>query len=344
MKFTSQDEQFMSRALELAQKGKFCVSPNPMVGAVIVKNGKIIAEGWHKKFGGAHAEINALKLAERAAKDAVLYVNLEPCMHVDKKTPPCVPEVVAAGISRVVVAMKDPNPKVAGRGILALRKAGIKADVGCMQKEACRLNEKFVKWILTGLPYVGMKVAMSLDGKIATKTGESKWITSEESREFVRNLRDDYDAILVGINTVLKDDPVLAGKHREPKRIILDSKLSVPSNAKVLRDSNVIVVTAEKKTKKTRIELAPLLRLLGEQGVSSVFVEGGAEIFGSFIDEKLVDRFYWFIAPKIIGGREAKNAVGGDGVDKLKKALQLQNVEIRKIGSDIMIEGIVMSY
>lgn len=352
----------MRRVLELAKRGEPFVSPNPMVGAVLVRKWKIVAEGWHKKYGGQHAEVEVLKNAQQKGKKTVgceLYVNLEPCVHLGKKTPPCVPEIIKAGIRHVVVAMKDPNPKVNGGGIRALRKAGVKVDVGCLKKEAETLNEKYVKWMTTGMPFIGMKVAMSLDGKIATKTGDSKWITGESARAYVKKLRDSYDAILVGRGTVTRDNPTLAGEKREPKRIILDSTLALSLKSNVLRDRNVILVTTRRaKSSKIKlfqkrgiqlkifpkkIALTPLLRFLGVQGISSILVEGGAEIFGSFIDARLVDRFYWFIAPKIIGGRTAKTAVAGSGISALDKALLLSDdYQVSFLGGDVLIEGKIL--
>lgn len=353
MKFSQQDEKFMGRAIELARRGNLFTSPNPMVGAVLVKNGKIIAEGWHKKFGGDHAEIAALaKLKKTPAKGAIIYINLEPCAHFGK-TPPCVDKIIAAGVNKVVMAMKDPNPLVCGRGIAALKKAGIKTEVGCLRVQAQKLNEKFIKWISKGVPFVAMKVAMTLDGKIATRTGDSKWITSKRSRAFVRELRDSFDGILVGVNTVLKDNPALAGANKEPVRIVLDSHLCTPLNSKILRNKNVIIITTDCVSKsKTdefvrrgltlkifnrKISITPLLRFLGKLGISSVLVEGGSEVFGSFIDSKSVDKFYWFIAPKIIGGKTAKPAVGGKGVNLIKNAVYLKHCEVRQIGADILI-------
>lgn len=347
----------MRRAVELAKRGKGFVSPNPLVGAVFVRGGKIIAEGFHKKFSGDHAEIVALKNAgEKSLTGSTLYINLEPCVHYGK-TPPCVPKIISTGIARVVIAMKDPNPLVSGRGITALRKAGMKVEVGCLKREAFALNEKFIKWITSGMPFVSMKIAMSLDGKIATRTGDSKWITGESSREYVKRLRDEYDAILVGTGTVLADNPSLSGKTREPKRIILDSALKIPLTAKIFRDSNIFVATTSGAPKSKinalikrgidfkifksmdgEIPLNPLLRYLGGKNISSVLVEGGSEIFGSAIDEKLVDKFYWFIAPKIIGGRDAKPAVGGKGIAKMAQAIDLGNFSFRKIGTDILVE------
>lgn len=359
LRFSPQDEAFMRRALVLARRGKCAVSPNPLVGAVLVSGRKIIGEGWHKKFGGPHAEVAAIASARRrknSVKNSILYVNLEPCVSFRaKKTQPCVSALVAAGVACVKIAAKDPNPPVNGRGVNALRKAGIKVETGCLETEAKLVNEKFIKWISTGIPFVGMKVAMSLDGKIATRTGDSKWITGGRSRRLVHELRDEYDAILVGAETALRDNPMLKGKKTQPKRIILDSKLRVPLNSNIFRDTNVIVVTTiraprakiralkkrgiQTKIFPKKITLPPLLRYLGSCAISSVFVEGGAEVFGSFIDAHLVDRFFWFIAPKIIGGREAKNAVAGAGIEKISNALPLLNYSVRKIGSDVLIEG-----
>lgn len=358
MKFSDQDELFMRQAIELAKHGMPFVSPNPMVGAVIVCDGGIVA-AWHEKFGGPHAEVLAISLAEKkeiSVKGATLYVNLEPCVDFDgKKTPGCADTIIDAGIKRVVVGMLDPNPRVSGNGVKALRKAGIQVDVGCLGAEAQKLNEVFVKFIKTGVPFVSMKVGMSLDGKIATKTRESKWITGEIAREKVKEIRDSNGAILVGINTVLHDDPELSGAVREPLRVILDSRLRCPPNAKVLRDSNVVIITTaraaksklqslEKRGVKVKIlgkyiKITPLLSYLGRIGISSVLVEGGSEIFGSFIDAKCIDKVYWFIAPKIIGGRDAIPSVGGSGAAKLKNALNLKDKQIQQMGEDILIEG-----
>lgn len=321
-----------------------------MVGTVLVKGRKIIAESWHRKFGGPHAEallFQQLKKRGISAAGADLYLNFESCVAFSgKKTPPCVNQIIESGIRRVFMAMKDPNPRVNGRGIRALRKAKISVEVGCLGKEAAQLNQKFIKWMRTGMPFVTMKVAMSLDGKIATKTGDSKWITSPESRKFVKHLRDEHDAILVGINTVLRDNPELKGMEREPLRIILDSKWQTPKGAKVLRDSNVLLVTTRREKRSfpckvffKKIQLASLLRFLAKRWISSILVEGGSEVFGSFIDTKLVDRFVWFIAPKIIGGRSAKTAVGGEGVSLMKKALVLSRPNIQRIGSDLLVDA-----
>lgn len=348
--FKAENEKFMRRALSLASRGSPFVSPNPMVGAVLVRKGKIIAESWHRKFGGPHAEallFQQLKKRGILAAGGDLYVNLEPCVEFfGKKTSSCANRIIESGIRRVFIAMKDPNPRVNGHGIKALKQAKISVEVGCMEKDAMRLNHKFIKWMRTGMPFVTMKVAMSLDGKIATKTGDSKWITSPESRRFVKLLRDEHDAILVGINTVLRDNPELKGVRREPLRIILDSKLQTSKGAKVVRDSNVLFITTRHEKRPVpckafskKIKLVPLLRFLGKRGVSSILVEGGSEVFGSFVDARLVDRFVWFIAPKIIGGRSAKTAIGGEGVSFMKKALQLSRPHVQMIGSDFFVDS-----
>ncbi|MBI2638616.1 bifunctional diaminohydroxyphosphoribosylaminopyrimidine deaminase/5-amino-6-(5-phosphoribosylamino)uracil reductase RibD [Candidatus Peregrinibacteria bacterium] len=345
------DEKFMKRALELAKRGRNAVSPNPLVSAVLVKNGRIIAEDWHRKFGEAHAEVNLLRRAAKklhSFSGCILYLTLEPCVEFPgKKTPACVNQIIESGIKRVVIAMKDPNPEVSGRGIKALKKAGIKVSTGLLQQEAAKLN----------MPFVTLKIAMTLDGKIATKTGDSKWITSEKSRRYVKSLRDEHDAVLVGINTILRDNPELKGRRKQPLRIILDSHLHISRNAKVLRDSNVLLVTTDRAPKSKldyflkrkiackvfpsrlkKIPLSPLLRFLGASGINSLFVEGGSEIFGSFIDARLFGRVILFIAPKIIGGRDAKPAVGGEGIALLKKAIHISRPTLRKIGSDFLLD------
>lgn len=346
----------MKRALGLAKKGAPFAFPNPLVGAVLVKNGKIVSEGFHARFGGDHAEIAAIKKAGAAARGCTLYVNLEPCAHFNKKTPPCAPHIIKAGIKRVVIATKDPNPLVNGRGINKLEDAGIKVDVGILRVEAEKLNEKFVFSMKNKRPYVAMKVAMTLDGKIAASTGDSKWITCEKSRGYVKTLRDNYDAVLVGINTVLKDNPVLSGAAREPKRIILDSSLKIPVFANVLRDGNIMLITTDKAPKKKinflnkmgaevkvfkdKIDIDPLLRWLHVKGISSVFVEGGSGVFGSFVDSKKINKIYCFIAPKILGGKDSIPAVSVRGAKFMKNALQLKFENIQKIGSDVLIEAV----
>ncbi len=359
MAFSLHDITFMQRALKLAEKGMYRTSPNPMVGAVFVRGGKVVAEGWHAMFGGPHAEAVAIAWAKKrkvSLAGSTLYVTLEPCVATaTKKTPPCLTSVCAAGVVRVVIAMEDPNPLVAGRGLRLLKKAGIRVEVGCCAQEAEVLNERFCVWMRTGMPFVAMKVAMSLDGKITRPGGDSKWITAEPARRFVKVLRSRYDALLVGKGTVLADDPELAGTYRNPRRIILDSTLSIPLAACVFRDTNVVVVTTARaplpkrkalekrgillKIFKKHITLAPLLRWLGTQGMSSVFVEGGAKVFGSFVDGNLVDRYYWFVAPKVIAGSDATFAIGGSGARRIKDALTLRNSTVRRIGPDLLFEG-----
>lgn len=354
--FSSADRAYMARALVLAQKGAIWTSPNPRVGAVIVQKGKIVAEGYHARCGAAHAEVMALNEARRSKIDlrgATLYVTLEPCSHLNKKTPPCVPHIVEAGISRVVIAMKDPNPAVLGRGIAMLKKAGIAVEVGCAEKEAQKLNEVFAFWKKKNRPFVSLKIAASLDGAIATKTGASRYITSQESRTFVHQLRDEHDAILVGRGTVCVDNPVLDGIERSPRRIILDSTLNIPLSAKVLRDTNVILITTHRAPKKKcaaysargitvkifkgNIRIKPLLTYLSSLNISSLLVEGGSEVFASFLESRLVDRLYYFVAPKIIGGVDAKRAVGGKGSRHLSDAIELTERHITHIGQDILI-------
>lgn len=361
MKSSMEDEKWMKRALFLAEKGRGRVSPNPMVGCVIVKNGRLLAEGWHKKFGGPHAEIETLRKIKNPSSllhGATLYVNLEPCVHFGK-TPPCVPEIIRAKLRRVVIGMKDPNPLVFGKGIRALGKAGVRTEIGCLEKEAKVLNRIFIKNMRTALPYVALKIAMSLDGKIATKTGESKWITSISSRRLVGKIRSLHDAILVGKNTVLQDDPRLSASNK-PVRIILDSSFEIPLNASVFRNSRAVLITTSSAPIKKiyalqkkgitvkifpgKIRLAPLLGwLLKEKRIASILVEGGSEVFGSFIDKKFADYVYCFIAPKIIGGMKAKAAIGGVGISRLKDALSLSQMRLQRINQDIFIEAGIKS-
>ena len=339
----------MALALKLAERGR--PSPNPKVGAVVVKNGKIIGKGYHKRAGGPHAEVNALQGIN--AEGATLYVNLEPCSHYGK-TPPCTDLIVASGITRVVCAMKDPNPQV--HGIKVLREHGINVEVGLMDGEARKINEKFIKYITENTPFVTLKCAMSLDGKIACNSGDSKWITNEKSREYTHRLRGEYDAILVGINTVLEDDPGLKAKNgKDPLRVILDSTLRTPADAKVLSDSNILIATTEGYDKKKReilkkkariwvcgterVDLKELIKMLGKKGVTSVLIEGGSEVHASAVKEKIVDKFLFFIAPKLITGRNAKGPIGGEGIETMEEAILLKDLTIKRFGEDILIEA-----
>jgi diaminohydroxyphosphoribosylaminopyrimidine deaminase/5-amino-6-(5-phosphoribosylamino)uracil reductase len=360
----SDDERWMRRALRLAEKGRGRTSPNPMVGAVLVKDGKIVGEGYHAKAGEPHAEIVALRKAGDEAKGATLYLNLEPCTHYGK-TPPCAPAVIEAGVERVVVGMEDPNPLVKRTGLDNLKQAGLDVKVGILEKECRRLNEAFCKYILHQEPFVILKVAATLDGKLATRNGESKWITGEDSRRFVHRLRNQVDGVLVGIETVLKDDPMLTARIRggkDPYRIILDSRLRISENAKVIKfdPSKAIIATTgmaprekteslEKKgvriliidSKLGKVDLKACLLKLGELGVMSLLVEGGSQINGSFLDEGLIDKIFLFLSPKLIGDPLAPGIFSGEGVPRLKETVSIENLRVKKMGEDILFEGYV---
>ncbi len=364
---TERDKKYMLLALRLAGKAKGRTSPNPMVGAVVVKNGRVIATGYHKKAGEPHAEAIALRKAGRAAKGATLYVTLEPCSHTNKRTPPCTPLVVSSGIKRVVVAMIDPNPQVSGNGVRTLRKIGIEVVAGVLEAEAKKLNEAFIKHITTGMPFVTLKIAQTLDGKIATATGESQWITSKEARQESHRLRNSHDAVLVGINTVLNDDPSLTARipgGRDPIRIIVDSKLRTPTSAKIitqksvaktyiaalptasrdklvgLLDAGAEIVLAREKSGK--VDLKHLMKMLGSYGVTSVLIEGGAEVNASALKTGIVDKVVMFIAPLLMTGVDSLCAVGGRSPVKLKHAIKLNQVSLRKTGQDLMLEGYIL--
>ncbi len=342
----------MQLALKLAAKGN--PSPNPYVGAVLVKNGKIIGKGFHKRAGLAHAEVEAINDAGKNAKGATLYVTFEPCNHYGR-TPPCTQAITRAGIKRVVFAMKDPNPNVKGRGESELRNHGIGVIKGICGSEARKLNEIFIKYSKTKMPFVVLKIAMSLDGKIATRTGDSKWITGKKARDYAHKLRGKCDAVLVGINTVLKDNPHLDGSGKDTK-IILDSGLRVPLTGNIWKKGRIIIAASEKseKTKreklekmganvlicgKERVDLKVLLKKLGETGITSLFVEGGGEVHGAFLDLKLAHKIILIYAPKIIGGKDAKIAVGGKGIAKMSSAIKPRYLEMKKIGKDFVFEG-----
>lgn len=321
------DNFFMQKALRLAKKGLSWTLPNPMVGAVLVRDGKVIGKGYHHKVGEPHAEIEAMRQGRISYKGATLYVNLEPCSHYGK-TPPCADAIIKAGIKRVVCCTLDPNPKVAGKGIEKLKQAGVDATVGVLEKEAKKQNAAFFTFHTKKRPFVAIKFAASLDGKIATKTGDSKWITNEKAREYARKLRGEYQAILVGINTVLKDDPHLGTRIKglkDPIRIILDPHSKIPNKAQVLRDKNVIIINEQ-------ITMSHLLEILKEKEIISVLVEGGGKVIGSFVDAKLVDKVYTFHAPIIIGG-EGAISVSGVGAQTVQEALHLKNIT-RKIFND----------
>ncbi|MBI2899479.1 MAG: bifunctional diaminohydroxyphosphoribosylaminopyrimidine deaminase/5-amino-6-(5-phosphoribosylamino)uracil reductase RibD [Planctomycetes bacterium] len=351
------DAAFMERALELARRGAGAVEPNPMVGAVVVRGSRVVGEGWHKEFGGPHAEVFAIRAAGAKAKGATLYVNLEPCSPHPKKTPPCTDLVAKAGIAGVVAAMRDPNPAVCGRGLALLRKAGIRTKVGLLEKEARRLNAAFEKFHRTGLPYVLSKWAMTLDGKIATPTGDSRWISGEASRAWLKRLRDEYQAILIGANTALRDDPGLRGRTRLPVRIVLDSKARVPLDAQVVRTARaqrtILAVSAEAPAEKVRLleragvevirieemDMRVLFEELANAGLIKILVEGGGEVHASVFEDDLADEVCVFVGPKIAGGKDAKTPVEGDGVAKMAECLRLRDVTIERIDDDVVIRG-----
>jgi len=355
------DERWMRRALRLAEKGRGRTSPNPMVGAVLVNDGKVVGEGFHAKAGEAHAEIVVLQQAREETRGAVLYLNLEPCTH-HGKTPPCAPQVVEAGVKRVVIGMEDPNPLVKGKGVETLKRAGLEVEVGILEKKCQRLNEAFCKYILKKEPFVILKVAATLDGKIATRNSDSKWISGEASRRFVHKLRDQVDGVLVGIGTVLKDDPMLTARirgGRDPYRIILDSQLKIPEEAKVIgtRPTKAIIASTElapkdkiEKLEKRgvkilifdskggKINLKSCLSKLGEIGMMSLMVEGGSQVNGSFLDEGLIDKLLLFLSPKIMGDPQALGIFGGEGVSSIQEAIALKEMKTRKVGKDILLE------
>lgn len=358
-----QDERFMAMALELARSAKGQTSPNPLVGAVIVQDGQIVGMGAHLKAGEPHAEVHALRMAGEKAKAATLYVTLEPCSH-HGKTPPCAEAVVAAGISRVVVAVLDPNPLVAGKGIRLLRDAGVEVTVGVCETEATVLNEVFFHYIRTRQPFVIVKTASTLDGKMATATGHSRWITGEAARSEVHELRRTHDAILVGVGTILADDPELTARvggerfGRQPVRIILDSELRTPLTARIVADhlAPTWIFTTPAAPVEKRIELetkgltvivldAPLqvtdvLRELGEREITSLLVEGGAEVNGSFLQAMAIQKIISYISLKLVGGSLSPTSYGGVGFATMDKAVTLTNTSIEQVSEqDIRIVG-----
>ncbi len=361
------DQHFMKMALNLATKGEGFTSPNPMVGAVIVKDGKVAGKGYHKKAGAAHAEVEAIDNAGVAAKRSTLYVNLEPCNHFGR-TPPCTEKILAAGIKRVVVAMNDPNPDVTGGGTDYLKNQGLEVTLGVCQDEAKKLNEAYVKYVRTKRPFVIVKCATTLDGRIATKTGDSKWVTGQESRRFVHRLRHAYDAIMVGIDTVKKDDPSLTARPdnmpgADPIRVILDTELSISEDAKVLRldsDCDTIIITGNlvSRDKKVRIEnkgvkvieapvknglidFDPLMDQLGALGITSLLIEGGSRVIASALAAGVVDKIAFFYAPKILGGDDGVPVCKGPGPDLMNQCISVKDIKVRRFGDDVMIEGYI---
>ena len=359
-----EDIEYMRRAIELAERGVGFTNPNPMVGAVIVKGGKVIGEGWHERCGEWHAERNAFKNCTVPAEGATMYVTLEPCCHYGK-TPPCTEAIIEHGIARVVVGMEDPNPLVAGKGIALLREAGIEVVCGVEEEALREQNRVFLKYISTKLPWVAMKTAMTLDGKIATRTGDSKWITGAEARAYVHELRHRFMAILVGIGTAVADDPLLncriEGRGvRQPIRVVVDSnaRLSLDSQlvktageyrtivahtrfapeerVKALRETGVEMLLC--KEKEGLVDVRNLLELLGQSGIDSILLEGGGSLNYTFLSEGLAYELYAFIAPKIVGGMNAKTPVEGAGMEKMADAINLELENVLNIGHDVLLK------
>ena len=358
----NRDEEWMALALSLAQKGAGRVDPNPLVGAVIVRDGQLLGQGWHRAWGGLHAEREALADCREDPRGATAYVTLEPCCHWGK-TPPCTEALIGAGISRVVVGVRDPNPLVAGKGIAQLRAAGIQVEEGVLEKECRDLNRPFFHFIRTGKPYLVLKYAMTLDGKIATRTGASRWITGPEARQRVHQDRNRYTAILVGVGTVLADDPLLTCRMpggRDPVRLICDSRLRTPLTARVVttaRQTPTWIATCcrdperqapylaagcrvlELPDREGRVDLKALMSALGKKNLSSVLLEGGARLAASALEEGLVQHLQAYIAPKLFGGREAPGPIGGLGVELPSQAPVLGEYTLTRYGQDLLLEG-----
>ncbi len=354
-------KRYMRMAITLAKKAKGRTFPNPLVGAVIVKNGRIVGRGFHKKAGGPHAEIYALKEAGARAKGASLYCTFEPCSHYGR-TGPCVDEIITAGIKKVYCGIIDPAPITRGKGVRALKKAGIAVSVGFFEDDIKLINESFIKAVTKDIPFVTIKIAESLDGKTATRYGESKWITNESSRKYAHMVRRFYDCIMAGINTVLKDDPFLeppeGSKSNKLIKVVVDSRLRIPLHARLLNTCQPVIVACVKKdalkekrlrqrgvlvihtrSNKGKVDIRELLKKLGLLEIRNILVEGGSTLTGSLIDERLVDKAIVFIAPKFIGGVNSQSSVGGEGVKKLSSAIGLKDVITKRFSGDIMLEG-----
>jgi diaminohydroxyphosphoribosylaminopyrimidine deaminase/5-amino-6-(5-phosphoribosylamino)uracil reductase len=365
----NQSERYMSLALRLAKKADGMTSPNPLVGAVVVKGGKILGRGYHKKAGLPHAEIEAFLDAERRGynpRGSTLYVTLEPCCHKEKKTPPCTDAIIKKGISSVVVGCLDLNPKVSGKGVEILRESGINVEVGVLEERCRKINEAFFKYVNTGLPFVILKLASTLDGKIATSTGDSKWIGSETQRRYTHKLRNRVDAIVVGIETVLRDDPQLTVRlnkktNRQPTPVVLDSRLRIPFESQLLKvhRSPIIATTRSSNGDKAyelekrgarvllleedergRVDILGLVKRLGEMEITSILVEGGSEVAASFLMKGLVDKVTFFYAPKIIGN-EGIDMIGKLGISRVSEAFTIIETRVRTIGEEFVVEGYI---
>lgn len=359
------DRSYMKQALALAEKGRGWTSPNPMVGAVLVKDGRVVGRGYHQRAGGPHAEVNAIDHAGERARGTTLYVTLEPCNHFGR-TPPCTHKILDAGIRRVVVAMADPNPGVRGGGNRYLQDNGIQVTTGICKKEARTLNETFIAWVTTGRPFVVVKCAATLDGRIATRTGDSRWVTGPASRQFVHRLRHAVDGIMVGVETVKKDDPSLTTRLEEaggsdPTRIILDTHLSIPLTSKLLHQTSTAptwvvcgsnaaadrqaaleatgtrVVTAPLKA--GRIDLSVLMQQLGEMGITSLLIEGGGMVIGSAFAADIVNKICFFYAPKILGGDDGIPICRGAGPERMRQSIAVHDLSVLRFDTDVMLQG-----
>jgi diaminohydroxyphosphoribosylaminopyrimidine deaminase/5-amino-6-(5-phosphoribosylamino)uracil reductase len=361
------DRYFMERALDLAVKGEGYTSPNPMVGAVVVKDGQVMGEGYHEIVGGPHAEVNALDAAGARAKGATLYVTLEPCNHTGR-TPPCTRKILEMGIERVVLAMKDPNEKVAGGGAEFLKRHGIRVTIGVCEEKSRKLNEAFIKYVRSGRPFVMTKCAATLDGRIATRAGDSRWVTGQKARQFVHRLRHRVDAIMVGINTIQADDPSLTTRlknqeGRNPARIILDTHLSISPDARVLSQdsaSETILATggtaaSDKKNtiektgarvlevplKNGLIDMSALMDQLGGMELTSLLIEGGSRVLASAFNAAVVDKVFFFYAPKILGGDDGVPICKGPGAELMNQCIAVNDITVHRFGDDILIEGYI---
>ncbi|NOX19683.1 MAG: bifunctional diaminohydroxyphosphoribosylaminopyrimidine deaminase/5-amino-6-(5-phosphoribosylamino)uracil reductase RibD [Nitrospirae bacterium] len=357
----TRDEAYIKRAIELARRAAGHTSPNPMVGAVLVKGGRVIAEDYHRAPGTPHAEALVLREAGPKAKGATLYVSLEPCCHTKKRTPPCTKAIIASGVKKVVVAMVDPNPQVSGKGIKELERAGIKVVSGVLEERARKLNEAYIKYITQRVPFVTLKVAMTLDGKIALPTGESKWITGERARRIVHRMRAASDAILTAIGTVKADNPQLTARLRgakSPIRVVIDPELETPLEANILKmPPKTILVTKRKNSSRVSaytdlgaefifyedsLDLNYLMKELGRREITSVMIEGGSSLASHALHDAVVDKVVFFVAPKIICGKDSYPAVGGTACPGLQDAYKLRDFKARRVGEDLMIEGYVV--
>ncbi|MCT4614568.1 MAG: bifunctional diaminohydroxyphosphoribosylaminopyrimidine deaminase/5-amino-6-(5-phosphoribosylamino)uracil reductase RibD [Marinifilaceae bacterium] len=357
----STDIEYMKIAMDLAKKGIGKVNPNPLVGAVIVKDNKIIGQGFHQKYGEAHAEVNAINSANESVEGATIYVSLEPCSHYGK-TPPCSKAIIDNKFKKVVIGCPDPNKLVDGGGVKMLQDAGIEVEIGILQNELTEMNKVFFKYITKKRPYIILKSAVSLDGKIASKTGDSKWISCEKSRSYVHKLRNELKGIMVGVNTILKDNPNLncridSKDKRNPIIIVVDSNLRTPENSNIIKNESEVIIACSKnadtnkitklenlgvsiikcETINNRVDLNNLAAELAKRGIDGILLEGGAELSYSAIKSGIVDEINLFIAPKIIGGRNAKSFISGEGIDKMSEAWNLKEMKSQKIGNDIMI-------